>query len=93
MSRVSPVVAGGRDAVPTVVHEMHSLAGEASMLGVAPIAELARSVEIAAKKWAAAKGDDEAAHGGAACASALRKLGDALEKLGQALRRSIPPVA
>lgn len=95
VSRVSPVVAnGGRDAVSTLVSEMHSLAGEASMLGVAPIAELARTVEVAAKKWGASKGEDEDAHGLAACAAALRKLGEALEKLGSALRRSsIPPMA
>jgi HPt (histidine-containing phosphotransfer) domain-containing protein len=80
LSRVSPVVdAGSREGLANVVHEMHSLAGEASMLGVAPIAELARRVEVAAKKWGGATDEDAAVR--AACATALGRLGEALEKL------------
>ena len=81
VARVEPLVAtGAHEGLAGVVHEMHSLAGEASMLGVAPVAELARRVEIAAKKWGTSQTNEDAVVR-AACASALGRLGEALDKL------------
>ena len=54
-----------------VVVQMHTLAGEASMLGMMALGEAARSAEAAAKAWVAAPG----AQTQIACAKLVRTVG------------------
>lgn len=49
--RLSLSLLGDPDGAAQLVTELHSLAGEASMLGLDDIAEIARSGEDAAKEW------------------------------------------
>lgn len=65
---------GGSDGAAQLVTELHSLAGEASMLGLDDIAEIARNGEDAAKQWQ--KGSSTAQ---VACARTMRTLSQRVE--------------
>lgn len=70
-----------RDAVMAIVNEMHALSGEASMIGVPKIAQLAKSLEAAAKRWNAAQTKEEIAREIASCVDGLNALSAAVEAL------------
>lgn len=59
--------------------ELHALAGEASLLGLFNIAELARRGEHAARSWAAGTSDEAMD----SCTAALQSLSRDIEALSQ----------
>ena len=65
---------GGSDGAAQLVTELHSLAGEASMLGLDDIAEIARSGEESAKQWQAGSSAAQVA-----CARTMRTLSQRVE--------------
>lgn len=60
-----------------VAHELHSLAGEAAMLGFDAISDIARNGEAAARRWHAS-----GAAGQIECARAVRTLAREIDALG-----------
>jgi len=72
--------AAGRDhaAAPTVVRELHALAGEAGLLGLRQVIPLARDCELKAKALQRSRGDADAD----ALLGALRELAQLIERLG-----------
>lgn len=66
------------DAAATSVREMHALAGEAGLLGLAAIVPLARACEDKAKRMRSTRTDDDAE----ALVDALRELGRVIEQVG-----------
>jgi HPt (histidine-containing phosphotransfer) domain-containing protein len=58
-------------------YELHALAGEAALLGLAKIAAAAQRGELTSKRWHDTKNEDERA----ACEAALRELRNAVDFL------------
>ena len=82
VARARPAIdTQSRDAVMTILNEMHALSGEASMIGVPKIAQLAKSLEAAAKRWNAAQTKEEITREIASCVAGLRELSAAVEAL------------
>lgn len=82
VARARPAIdTRSREGVSTIVTEMHALSGEASMIGVPKIAQLAKSLEAAAKRWNAAQTKEEIAGGIASCVDGLRDLSAAVDAL------------
>jgi HPt (histidine-containing phosphotransfer) domain-containing protein len=77
---VATSAATGRDhtAVPTIVRELHALAGEAGLLGLRQVIPLARDCELKAKALQASRADGDAD----ALLGALRELSQLIERLG-----------
>jgi CheY-like chemotaxis protein len=67
---------GERSSAGNIASELHSLAGEAAMLGFDDISVLARNGEVAARRWLAGS---TTAH--VECARVVRSLGKAVEAM------------
>jgi HPt (histidine-containing phosphotransfer) domain-containing protein len=65
-------------SLTTVMRDLHGIAGEAGLLGMAQVVPIARSAEEHAKRLRDNRGEAEAA----AFLGALRELGAALEAVG-----------
>ena len=77
---LAAVAAEDRPAATAVVRELHTLAGEAGLLGLARLVPLARDCEVKAKLWQA--GHPEASLD--ALTQALRALAQMIEELAPA---------
>jgi hypothetical protein len=81
LSRARALSIDGRASAAAIAHELHALAGEASVLGLGDVAAIARAGERAAKTWST-RGDD--CNGAGPCGTALDELDVAVRALSQA---------